>query len=135
MDTPLNDDQFIVANLDSSAYIRINYDKENLQAIINQLKSDSNSLNTRMKGQFVNDILALSQANYINASYTIELLDYLKEEVDFLPIRMFLNNINHHIDLLDTTEVNGKLKAKLAEAIKLIYDSYPAVNSLLHRLK
>lgn len=73
------------------------------------------------RAQLINDIFSLSRGLYVGAEMPLELIEYLKNENDYLPWAVFLNRIKYYLDMLDLTEINGDLCEYLIELIEPYY--------------
>ena len=118
----INDDDFIIANLDMAGFYRINYDENNWKLIIEQLAKDHEKLSARTRAQLISDIFSLSQAGYLNAKHPLNLIKYMSKEFDYLPWNVIINNrINFYYDMLDSSEFSSDFKSYVGQLIEPYY--------------
>ncbi len=70
----------VVFNLQSSAFMRVNYDSDNWQKIINQLEADYQSFDQVNRGALINDAFALAEAGIEGYDLALEVSQYLVSE-------------------------------------------------------
>lgn len=118
---PLNQQNFIIANLDVSGFYRVNYEDDNWDAIIRQLSQNKDLIPTRNRAQFINDAFGSAQAGLLGATKPFELIGFLSNELEWLPWRVTLNRLQFYINLLDLTGSYGYLEKYLTQLIQPIY--------------
>lgn len=74
-----------------------------------------------MRGQIVNDIFSLAQANKIRPTRPFELAEYMVNEDEHLPWSALIDRLSFYINLIESTEVYGELRNYLIELIRPIY--------------
>ncbi|KAL0271364.1 UNVERIFIED_CONTAM: hypothetical protein PYX00_008473 [Menopon gallinae] len=97
-----NEEKWIVLNNKHTGYFRINYEKENWIALIEQLKKDHRVINEANRAQLINDAFAFTRSTYkdykVGYDIALTLASYLVKEENFIPWKsalnsfMFLNN-------------------------------------------
>lgn len=79
-------DGWIVVNKQQGFYYRVNYDETLWTLIINQLNGkDHTKIHLLNRAQLIDDSHNLAQAGKIPYSTTLEILEYLKNEIDYIP--------------------------------------------------
>ncbi|XP_071443368.1 uncharacterized protein [Hetaerina americana] len=79
-------DDWIIFNLQESGYYRVNYDENNWKRIIYFLHGrDFHKIHPMNRAQLIDDALNLARGGYLNYVIALDLLSYLKQEVDFIP--------------------------------------------------
>lgn len=112
---------YIIANIELLGYYRVNYDTQNWKNIIKQLKTDKNKISLGMRAQLINDIFSLSQATLVRSDLPLEMIDYLSNELEFLPWSVFLNRIRFYLDMLSSSQMVMDLKKYLASTVSPFY--------------
>ena len=112
----------MIGNLNASGFYRVNYDRENWNKIIEQLRQDKNAIPARMRAQLINDAFSLAQANIQDPILPFELIKYMKGERDYLPWHTFIKRVNYLIDMLELSKNYGLFNAYLLDLVKPLYD-------------
>jgi len=76
----LDENDYILANLEFSGYYRVNYEVNNWKNIIKILQTNKSELTAGTRAQLINDIFSLSQTAIISPDLPLELIGYLKNE-------------------------------------------------------
>lgn len=127
-----------------AGFYRVNYDENNWQKIIRQLKTNSKvytfkiwnlfkisylfglictkQISSKTKAQLISDAFSLAQSNQINPVIPLILSTFLSEETDYLPWKVFLNRIKFYTDNLESTGVNVFLNRYLVKLVELYYN-------------
>jgi hypothetical protein len=118
----LDENDYILANLEFSGYYRVNYEVNNWKNIIKILQTNKSELTAGTRAQLINDIFSLSQTAIISPDLPLELIGYLKNEFEFLPVAAFLTRIKYFLDMLSSNQLNLDLKTYLASLINPVYE-------------
>ena len=71
-------------NYGASGYYRVDYDEENWKALTQLLKTKKH-INRLNRAQLINDVMNLARSNHVSYGVALDLLLYLRLEVDFIP--------------------------------------------------
>jgi len=123
LDANLSNDSFILANLDLAGFYRVNYDHHNWLKIIQQLTANKSQISTTMRGQLINDAFALARSTLLSPILPIQLSAFLVNDTDYLPWKMFLDQIKYYSHMLVTSEFNGRFQSFLADLVTPLYDT------------
>ena len=125
MQKPLENDGFLLANLEVAGFYRINYDDLSWKNIIQELNTNKNAskrftfnllkfkikvfkaIPTRLRAQTINDAFALSQSLEIPITQPLELIKYLKNEDEYLPWSTAITRLAYFTNMLDSTNAFG----------------------------
>lgn len=89
-----DDDDWLILNIQLGTPYRVNYDPFNWDLIIKSLHCDSyRRIHLINRAQLVDDAMALAWSGHVSYLMTLELLDYLKIENEFLPWRAALDQM------------------------------------------
>ncbi|XP_077988211.1 aminopeptidase N-like [Glandiceps talaboti] len=80
-----------VANINQTAYIRVNYDVENWRKLAKQLQTDHKVLPARNRAHLVDDALHLGQAHHLDHVIAFEAMEYLYNDDEYMPWQAFVN--------------------------------------------
>ena len=97
----MSDDQaWYIGNLKHSGFYRVNYDQENWNKLIEVLRTDRNKIESTSRATLIDDTFNLGVAELLNATYYLELVSYVKDEDDSLPLLVALNGLDYVYQML-----------------------------------
>lgn len=86
---------WILVNLESSGYFRVNYDELNWQLLSDQLKANHSVIPTVTRSQLIDDAFIMGHAGIIKYDIVTRLISYLEEADEVPSIRkMVVGHIN-----------------------------------------
>lgn len=93
------EDDWIIFNVQSVGFYRVNYDTDSWYRIINALKSvsaqDMDFLHVLNRAAIIDDLLNLARANLLDYKIAFEGLQYLKNETSYLPFKSAFNSLDY----------------------------------------
>ena len=114
---------FVIANLDSFGYYRVNYDQDNWSKIKNQLSFNYELIPTKNRAQILNDVFGFSQAFLITPPTTpFEIAKYLSNETEYLPWTIAFDRLKYITDQLQFRLAYQDLKKYYLSLIEPIYN-------------
>ncbi|XP_054725819.1 aminopeptidase N-like [Anastrepha obliqua] len=87
-DNSLAADDWLILNKQSTGFYRINYDEQNWNLIIDELKSRPYKFHPRNRAQLINDLYWCTFTDRIDHSILLNLLQYLSNEDQYAPWSM-----------------------------------------------
>lgn len=114
-------DQWIIVNNQQTAYYRVNYDPQNWELITNQLNSDHEKINVLNRAQILDDALDLARSGELNYTVALGLVDYLENEIEYVPWDTALSGLSYLDSMLSRSSVYGKWQTFMTELTKKIY--------------
>lgn len=81
------DQTWILGNLKHAGFYRVNYDEQNWKLIIDQLREEHTMIDGTSRAQLIDDAFNLGRAELIDVSVYLDIIDYLKQEKDYLVIQ------------------------------------------------
>lgn len=82
----ISDQEWIVVNKQAAFYYRINYEPKLWNAIIRQLRDDDHEkIHLLNRAQLIDDSLNLARAGKIPYRISLEILEHLSKETDYIP--------------------------------------------------
>ena len=77
---------YTILNVQQTGYYRVNYEKENWDAIAVALKSENHdNIHVINRAQIVDDLLNLARPGVVNYEDALDIIEYLKEEKNYIP--------------------------------------------------
>nr|CAD7588110.1 unnamed protein product [Timema genevievae] len=104
-------DQWVIFNIKATAAMRVNYDEKNwdlLTKVLNGGKHESIAVINRVA--LIDDVMHLAWTKDLDYKIALGILDYLTQEVEYLPWRTALSNLNVINRLLRRTLVYGDFR-------------------------
>ncbi|XP_071788649.1 endoplasmic reticulum aminopeptidase 1-like [Asterias amurensis] len=86
--------RWIKANMNQSGFYRVNYDVDNWNALINQLKEDHTQLTAADRANLVDDAFSLAWADKLSHSIPLDMSLYLLKEHEYGPLSAAVSNLN-----------------------------------------
>jgi aminopeptidase N len=84
---PMNipESDWLLFNIKSTNYYRVNYDHNLWQLLINQLNGDYDRIHYRNRGQLIDDAYNLAKGDRLDYDILFEVMNYLWQETDYIP--------------------------------------------------
>lgn len=108
----LDDEDWIIVNVDQLGFYRVHYDESNWKALINAIRNDSQIFSSRTKAQLIDDAMSLAMDGFLSTNIALDLLMELRDETDFLPWNVAMKNLLHLSNLLSSSEVHDDFQVR-----------------------
>ncbi|XP_069139371.1 aminopeptidase Ey-like [Argopecten irradians] len=76
---------WVIGNIQHFGYFRVNYEQENWNALITQLKTDFTKIHVVNRGTLITDVWALFKAGQADLVTAWDILTYLRHETEYIP--------------------------------------------------
>lgn len=97
--------KWIILNVQSTGYYRVNYDPKNWRLIVKQLLENHEEIHYLNRAQLIDDVFHLAQANKVGYRLAFDLTEYCTNETEYIPWRSLFNNFDF-IDMMLRAESN-----------------------------
>lgn len=115
---------WVIVNKQQTGYYRVNYDKENWQALANYLKSENfTKIHPLSRSQLIDDALNLAKAGKLDYSVALDLFDYLNQETDYIVWKSAFGVLSSLNKLLATTEYYDQFAKYLVSLTETLLDN------------
>ncbi|XP_017284424.1 alanyl (membrane) aminopeptidase a [Kryptolebias marmoratus] len=114
--------EWILANINSTGYYRVNYNPENWHRLLTQLEADLDRIPLMNRGQLIDDAFNLARAKQVNVTLALNLTRFLRNETAYLPWESTVRNLEYFIHMFDRSEVYGPMQVYLREQVKGLYN-------------
>uniref|UniRef100_A0A8C9SC67 Aminopeptidase n=1 Tax=Scleropages formosus TaxID=113540 RepID=A0A8C9SC67_SCLFO len=104
------EEEWILANVNSTGYYRVNYDLENWRRLVMQLETQHQEIPVISRGQLIDDAFNLAVARQINFTLALDTTKFLRKETEFIPWNSAIKSFQYLKHLLDFTEVSSPMK-------------------------
>lgn len=114
---------FYIFNVQQVGYYRVNYDKENWEAIRKALKTDNYGKIHRLnRAQIVDDLFNLAQSGEIDYRLTFDVIDYLESEIDYIPWLSAINGLTHISRRIANNQDLGEFETYINTILTPVYE-------------
>lgn len=101
----------IILNHRQTGFYRVNYDNDNWNLIINELaEGDYRKIPVLNRAQMIDDTFNLARGNKLSYSTPLRLIEYLKNEIDYIPWIAAMNALSHINRFYVNSEYYGHFK-------------------------
>ncbi|XP_023306164.2 aminopeptidase N-like [Lucilia cuprina] len=131
LDNLAKKDEWVLFNIQLSGVYRVMYDIENWGLLNETLNSkDFTNIHIMNRAQLIDDVIWLAWSGYHDYDITFDLLEYLKQEREYLPWRAALEGLSSVNRLLKPFKANYELfKRYMRYIIKPVYYYLGGVNA------
>ncbi|KAG8439696.1 hypothetical protein GDO86_005752 [Hymenochirus boettgeri] len=116
----LDENNWVLGNIDQIGYFRVNYDVRNWRLLIDQLMRKSEVISVSNRAGLIDDAFNLARAGYLTRIF-LEIIRYLSEEKDFLPWHAASRALYPLDKLLDRTEDYSIFSEYILKQVSTMY--------------
>uniref|UniRef100_A0A4W4GQF0 Aminopeptidase n=1 Tax=Electrophorus electricus TaxID=8005 RepID=A0A4W4GQF0_ELEEL len=98
-------DEWVMLNVNLTGYYRVNYDSENWERILEQLRTDHQVIPEMNRAQIVDDAFNLARAGIIPVALALNTTVFLSKETSYIPWESALMNLDSFYHTFDQTDV------------------------------
>ncbi|NXC09182.1 AMPN Aminopeptidase, partial [Orthonyx spaldingii] len=120
----LNNSDWLLLNLDVTGYFRVNYDQENWDQLLGQLRDNHKVIPVINRAQIIDDAFNLARAKYVNVTLALSTTRFLSNETEYLPWQAALTNLDYFQLMFDRSEVFGAMSKYMREQVKPLFNHY-----------
>ncbi|XP_064114526.1 aminopeptidase N-like isoform X2 [Macrobrachium nipponense] len=132
-------DEWVIFNVQETGFYRVNYDDDNWNLIIEQLKADHEVIHTINRAQIIDDAMDLARAGHLSYEIALDIYTYLGNETEYVPWKSAVNKLESLVELFERTGGYGALQSYIKDMIVPLYESvgfeHNASDSLLTQFK
>ncbi|KAM8884268.1 thyrotropin-releasing hormone-degrading ectoenzyme-like [Synchiropus picturatus] len=100
----MDDNTWLLGNINQTGYFRVNYDLPNWKLLIQQLHTNLQIISVGNRAGLIDDAFNLARAGYLPQGVPLQLIGYLPEETSFLPWHAASRSLYQLDKLLDRTD-------------------------------
>lgn len=100
----LEDDTWVLGNINQTGYFRVNYDLHNWRLLIGQLMTNPEIISVGNRAGLIDDVFNLARAGYLPQNVPLQMICYLPLEKEFLPWHAASRALYQLDKLLDRTQ-------------------------------
>ncbi|KAG7172393.1 Aminopeptidase N-like 8 [Homarus americanus] len=115
--------QWVIFNIQSTGYYRVNYDLGNWKLLIKQLLTDHRVFPVTNRAQMIDDALDLALVGKLSYKTALSVTEYLRNETERLPVQSCFHNMEHLEKMLWNTPVYGGFKKYMLSLLVPLYSA------------
>ncbi|PSN55741.1 Aminopeptidase N [Blattella germanica] len=132
----IDDDEWIILNIQSTGFFRINYDPDTWKLLKNHMTMGNHrDINVLNRAQLLDDAFTLARVGMIDYTLALDITTYLQNETDPTPWKSFINKVLFITWQLHGTDIYASFKGYGLALIGHLYDSIGFRNDLNHTMK
>ncbi|CAL8324594.1 unnamed protein product [Gadus morhua 'NCC'] len=116
--------EWVLANLDTVGYYRVNYDLANWDSLLNALTSNHQDIPKINRAQLIDDAFNLARAKEISTILALRTTQYLTNETEYMPWESALDNLDFFYLMFDRSEVLGPMQAYLLKQVTPLFEHF-----------
>lgn len=133
----LSNNDWVLFNRQQTGYYRVLYTESNYNLLINQLKSDFQKIHRINRAQIIDDLLVFARSDRVPTKLIYNILNYLKNEVDYAPWQAARRAINDLKNILAASEMLSKFQSIVTSVVEPLYNNIsieiPETESFLNK--
>ncbi|XP_055489140.1 aminopeptidase Q-like isoform X1 [Leucoraja erinacea] len=115
------DEEWVLLNINISAFYRVNYDDSNWHRLSLQLNNDSSVIPVINRAQMISDAFHLAQVGHVDIETALEMTVYLAKEKEKLVWHSNIDHLKHIEFMLQATSSYGLYKKFLFDRVVPFY--------------
>ncbi|XP_064118220.1 aminopeptidase N-like isoform X2 [Macrobrachium nipponense] len=113
---------WVIFNVKQSGYYRVNYDLENWNLLMQQLRTNHEVIHVTNRAQIIDDALNLARAGYLPYDTALGLTSYLSKERSYVVWKAALHNFQYLYDMFQHDPAYGAFREYMMSVISPIYE-------------
>ncbi|KAF7266417.1 hypothetical protein GWI33_020248 [Rhynchophorus ferrugineus] len=123
MESDLQNDSWILVNIDENGFFRVNYDEYNWNLLSQQLRRNPNRVPVSNRGHLIDDAFQLAKTGLINYTIAFDLVKYLTiTEINYVPWYAALRNMEELRVIISNYEYSGLYDDFILKLVRPIFD-------------
>lgn len=121
--------QWVIFNIQLAGLYKIKYDRRNYKLIVKALNSENfKEIHTINRAQLIDDAMDLAWTGEQSYGIAFSMINYLKQEDEYIPWRSALDNLRRIMRLLYRSEVFGVFKAYIQHILEPVYEKVGGIS-------
>ncbi|NP_001082794.1 alanyl (membrane) aminopeptidase b, tandem duplicate 1 [Danio rerio] len=123
-DMKTNANEWVLANINTVGYYRVNYDEQNWERLLNALQTSRESIPVINRAQLIDDAFNLAKAGIIKTTLALRTTEFLDVETEYMPWQSALNNLDYFYLMFDRSEVYGHMQAYIRKQVTPLFEYF-----------
>ncbi|KAM9311210.1 aminopeptidase N [Gastrophryne carolinensis] len=124
VDFKVTGNAWILANINVTAYFRVNYDDANWDKLLAELDKDNTAIPLINRAQIIDDAFNLARAKIVPTTRALSTTKFLIREVEYMPWQAALSSLSYYVQMFDRTDVYGPMKAYMRKQVIPLYNYF-----------
>lgn len=120
----LGANDWLVANIDTKGFYRVNYDSDNWERLLAKLSSRHLDIPVINRAQLIDDAFNLARAKMVNTTLALRSTKFLDKEVEYMPWETARRNLNYFYLMFDRSEVYGPMQAYWNKQVTPLFNHF-----------
>uniref|UniRef100_A0A3B3W1Q5 Aminopeptidase n=1 Tax=Poecilia latipinna TaxID=48699 RepID=A0A3B3W1Q5_9TELE len=116
--------EWILVNINTTGYYRVNYNAENWDRLLWQLETNPSRIPLMNRAQLVDDAFNLARAKQVDVTLALKSTRFLRSETAYLPWESAIRNLEYFILMFDRSEVYGPMQLYLRHQVEELYNFF-----------
>lgn len=116
--------EWILANVNCTGYYRVNYNPENWERLLTQLRTNPDRIPLMNRGQLIDDAFNLARAKLVDVTLALNSTRFLRNETEYIPWESAVRNLKYMVLMFDRSEVYGPMQEYFKEQVKVLYNRF-----------
>ncbi|XP_055525327.1 aminopeptidase N-like [Wyeomyia smithii] len=115
--------EWVLFNVQLAGLYKVKYDKANYRLIVNQLNGDKyTTISLANRAQLIDDAMDLAWTGEQEYGIAFAMMNYLRQETEYIPWKAALSNLNVINRLLKRTPIYGVFRSYIQFIIEPVYE-------------
>ncbi|TNN70174.1 Aminopeptidase N [Liparis tanakae] len=124
VDRPSEFNDWLVANIDTKGFYRVNYDSDNWERLLAKLSSRHVDIPVINRAQLIDDAFNLARAKMVDTTLALRTTKFLDKEVEYMPWETARRNLNYFYLMFDRSEVYGPMQAYVNKQVTPLFNHF-----------
>ncbi|XP_059208494.1 aminopeptidase Ey-like isoform X1 [Centropristis striata] len=125
----LDADEWLLANINTKGFYRVNYDSENWERLLAKLSSGHQDIPMISRTQIIDDAFNLVSAKMVNITLALSTTKYLDKEVEYMPWETAKRHLAYFHLMFDRSEVYGPMQAYLKKKVTPLFNYFKKITN------
>ncbi|XP_068428480.1 aminopeptidase Ey-like isoform X2 [Clinocottus analis] len=120
-------DDWLVANINTKGFYRVNYDSVNWERLLAKLSSQHQLIPVINRAQLIDDAFNLARAKMVDTTLALRTTKFLKSEVEYMPWETARRNLNYFYLMFDRSKVYGPMQAYWKQQVTPLFNHFKEI--------
>ncbi|XP_055970076.1 aminopeptidase N [Sorex fumeus] len=126
----MNNDEWLLLNLDVTGYFQVNYDEANWKKLQNQLTSDLSVIPVINRAQIIHDAFTLSNAGIVSVTLALDNTMFLNKDIEYMPWQAAIDSLSYYKLMFDrSNDVYVPMKNYLKKQVTHLFNHFKNVTN------
>uniref|UniRef100_A0A8C3AQD7 Aminopeptidase n=1 Tax=Cyclopterus lumpus TaxID=8103 RepID=A0A8C3AQD7_CYCLU len=118
---------WLVANMNTKGFYRVNYDSDNWERLLAKLSSRHLDIPVINRAQLIDDAFNLARAKMVSTTLALRTTKFLDKELEYMPWETAKRNMNYFYLMFDRSEVYGPMQAYWKKQVTPLFNHFKEI--------